>query len=899
MADYNLGTAHGKIEIDADTSGVDETQRALQGLGKDTDETGKKLEGLDKSARVAVKGLNVVRSTLIMLGTKAALGAVAVGALTGMAQQMSGVLGLIPAVAVGGGLALGALALGFRGFGDAMKNAGDPEAFAEALKTLSPHARGAAIALRDLAGPWKDLQQNVQDHLFANTGDRISALGNTYLPMLKSALVNVADSFNTAFHQIADIFSTAQRQADMRLILGATSAAVGNLIAAFPPLVSAFLDIAAVGAPIFRDLTASVAPLATRFAEFIAKARESGQLAAWMQTGIQAFRDLWTIVGLLIGTVTNLVAALGGPDTLMGILLLVAQALNTLSLFIQQNISWLGPLAMAIGTVVLVYRVWSLALAAHAAVTSFWATSLFASHMRALAGLALTATQMAAHYARMVVAGAAWVATAVAQIAVIIYQWALMAAQATLHALRVAAAWLLTAGANAIAAGAATAAAGARIVAAWALMAAQSMMHALRVAAAWLITTGASMVTALAQMAVAAAWYVAQWVIMAVGAMARAAIMAAAWFVALGPVGWVIAVIIALVALIIANWDKVVAWTKAAWTATVQFIQQAWQWIQQTTSAAINAVSNAISAGWNWVTSTTSNAWNAVVSVLQNAWNWIQQTVSSALNAVVNAISAGWNAVTSATSGAWNAIVSAIQSAWNWIQSVASSGISYVSGVISNGWNWIVNTASSAWNAIVNAVASGVNNVMSLVASLPGRIMGAIGNLGGMLVGVGRNLVIGLWNGIAGAGGWLLGMVRSWASSIVNSIKSFFRIGSPSKLFRDEVGKMLPAGLAIGINANADQALKAASALGGGVMKSVGMSAGGPEKFWEDRPLGPKYVPPSREVSSYGDAQQESAAAAGAEAQKIVNFNTYNPVAERASDSEARRLRALSALGAF
>jgi len=898
MADYNLGTAHGKIEIDADTSGVDQAQRALRGVGNEADDTGEKFKKLDKDVRVAAKGLNVVRSTLIMLGTRAAIGAVAIGALTGMAEQLSGVLGLVPAVAIGGGLALGALALGFQGFGDAMKNAGDPAKFAESLKTLSPAARETAIALQNLRGPWKDLQQAVQDQLFANTGARISELGNTYLPMLRGALVNVAGSFNTAFHQIADIFMTAQRQADMRMILGATSAAVGNLVAAFPPLVSAFLDIAAVGAPIFQDLTASVGPLAQKFAEFIARARESGQLAAWMQTGIQAMRDLWTIISLLTGTVLNLVAALGGPATLMGVLLAVAQALNTLSQFIQQNISWLGPLATAIGAIVLVYRVWSLALAAHAAATTWWATSLLASHLRAVAGLALTATQVAAHYGRMMLAGAAWVATAVAQIAVIIWQWTMMAAQATLQALRVAAAWLLTAGANAIAAGAATAAAGARIIAAWALMAAQSMLHAARVAAAWLITTGASMVTALARMAATVILYVAQWVIMAIGAMANAVIMAAAWFVALGPVGWVIAVIIALVALIIANWDKVVAWTKAAWNATVQAVQQAWQWITSTVSAGVNWVLSVVSSGLNAVTNFFSSSWNAIVGGVQAAWQWITSTVSAGINWVSNVISSGMSAVTNIFSSAWNAVVNVAQSAWQWITSTVSSGISWIGGVVAGGMSAVINIFSGAWNAVVGAVAGGVNNVMSLVGSLPGRIMGALGNLGGMLTGVGHNLVMGLWNGIAGAGGWLLGMVRNWASSIVNSIKSFFRIGSPSKLFRDEIGKFLPAGLAIGIEANAKQALKAADALGTGVMKSVGMSVGGPEKFWEDRPLGPKYVPPSREVSSYSDAQQETAAA-GAETQKIVNFNTYNPVAERASDSEARRLRALSALGAF
>ena len=66
-------------------------------------------------------------------------------------------------------------------------------------------------------------------------------------------------------------------------------------------------------------------------------------------------------------------------------------------------------------------------------------------------------------------------------------------------------------------------------------------------------------------------------------------------------------------------------------------------------------------------------------------------------------------------------------------------------------------------------------------------------------VNVGKNLVQGLWNGIQNAKSWLLGKIKSWCGSILNGIKAFFGIHSPSTVMRDEVGLMISKGLAEGI----------------------------------------------------------------------------------------------------
>ena len=69
-----------------------------------------------------------------------------------------------------------------------------------------------------------------------------------------------------------------------------------------------------------------------------------------------------------------------------------------------------------------------------------------------------------------------------------------------------------------------------------------------------------------------------------------------------------------------------------------------------------------------------------------------------------------------------------------------------------------------------------------------------------MVFEIGKNIVSGIWNGISNMASWLWNRISGWCNSIFNSIKSFFGIHSPSKLFADDVGKMLGLGVGEGFD---------------------------------------------------------------------------------------------------
>jgi murein DD-endopeptidase MepM/ murein hydrolase activator NlpD len=110
----------------------------------------------------------------------------------------------------------------------------------------------------------------------------------------------------------------------------------------------------------------------------------------------------------------------------------------------------------------------------------------------------------------------------------------------------------------------------ARVAAGWVVMSAAAVKSGVKTAAVWTGTVIASAASGAGKFLVSAGRVVGGWLLMSVQSLFHAGRMAAAWFIALGPVGWVIAAVVGLAAIIIANWDKISKWTKDMWEKHVK-----------------------------------------------------------------------------------------------------------------------------------------------------------------------------------------------------------------------------------------------------------------------------------------------------------------------------------------
>lgn len=105
----------------------------------------------------------------------------------------------------------------------------------------------------------------------------------------------------------------------------------------------------------------------------------------------------------------------------------------------------------------------------------------------------------------------------------------------------------------------------------------------------------------------------------------------------------------------------------------------------------------------------------------------------------------------------------------------------------------IPNKITSLYNKFINFK----NNIISTFKTLPNTMKT-----------IGINIVQGIWNGIQNAKSWMIEKVKGFAGNILGGIKGALGIHSPSRKFRDEVGKMIPLGISAGFEKEMPKATK-------------------------------------------------------------------------------------------
>ena len=266
------------------------------------------------------------------------------------------------------------------------------------------------------------------------------------------------------------------------------------------------------------------------------------------------------------------------------------------------------------------------------------------------------------------------------------------------------------------------------------------------------------------------------------------------------PLGVVLTLVGALVAAIVALWSTNEGFRDA--------VMSAWQGIQDFVGNAVQAVGGFFAnlgttlsqlpqmfAGWlgnviatvaGWVSSMASNAASAGSQFVSNVVNFITNLPSRVASFLSNVISnvIGW--VSNMASNATRAGSQFLSNAINFVSQLPGRIASFLGNIISNLGSWVGNMASKGAEGARGMFDAVVNGL----TSLPGRVLS-----------IGGDIVRGIWDGISGAAGWLAEKVTSFASGILDGIKNTLGIHSPSRLFRDQVGKYIAQGIGVGFTA--------------------------------------------------------------------------------------------------
>lgn len=267
--------------------------------------------------------LEAVGKSLAKFGSIGGLAAAGLGSATAaiatLAGSLTSLVGLAP-IAVG---ALSAFAvvsqtvkLASIGMGDAMKALADGklDKFAEAVSSMSAEGKKFALTIQGLKAPFDNLRRSLQDKMFDGFNKQIVTLASTYIPLLKSGMGGVATQINLLGKDFVSFATSAGTVRDVDTIFRNTTQALQNARPAAINLAAAFRDIAVVGTGMLPGLADGLTAATARFRDFIAEARQSGQLQQWIQGGIDTLQTLGSIagnVGSILGSVFTAAKASG------------------------------------------------------------------------------------------------------------------------------------------------------------------------------------------------------------------------------------------------------------------------------------------------------------------------------------------------------------------------------------------------------------------------------------------------------------------------------------------------------------------------------------------------------------------------------------------------------------
>ena len=190
---------------------------------------------------------------------------------------------------------------------------------------------------------------------------------------------------------------------------------------------------------------------------------------------------------------------------------------------------------------------------------------------------------------------------------------------------------------------------------------------------------------------------------------------------------------------------------------------------------------------------------NLVNGILQNlpalvssALELIGQLVGVFLDCLPQLLQSGVSLILSLVDGIIQSLPQVAGAAFTTIAKLAASLLSRAPDILQSGIT------------IIGELAAGLIRALPKVVSAAGQIISDFRDKFSQTdwLSLGRNIIDGIIAGIRNAMGALGGAIRDVADSAISAAKNALGIHSPSALFRDEIGRQIPAGMALGIEKN-------------------------------------------------------------------------------------------------
>lgn len=232
-----------------------------------------------------------------------------------------------------------------------------------------------------------------------------------------------------------------------------------------------------------------------------------------------------------------------------------------------------------------------------------------------------------------------------------------------------------------------------------------------------------------------------------------------------------------------------------------------------------------VRSNWPQISAVFRTVFDAVRSAVQTGIDWIKANVVPAIQNVIAGAKAAWDRFGGIVKAAFDAVLAVIRPALRTVKAVIDTALALLRGDWSKVWDGLKDIAANALRAAAAAIrglvsiflaaarALGIaiwDGIKAGLAALAGLASKLVQGIGGAIktaatwalttaAGIGKSLMQGIWDGFFSLKDWIWEKVKGVLSGIKDKVLGLFGIGSPSKVFAEEVGKPLAQGIAAGL----------------------------------------------------------------------------------------------------
>lgn len=250
---------------------------------------------------------------------------------------------------------------------------------------------------------------------------------------------------------------------------------------------------------------------------------------------------------------------------------------------------------------------------------------------------------------------------------------------------------------------------------------------------------------------------------------------------------------------------------------TAQFpmlMENGTQMINQMITGFLSGLPSFVATAGSLITQVLTTIAAALPTMLQSGTDILLNLVMGIMTALPSLITTAGQIVQNLLTALMAALPSLLSTGMSFIMNLASGLLASLPNIISSATTVVTNLLTTLASHLPDLLAQGISMIGQLVAGLismiPDVISAAV-DIGREIfntigevdwLSLGKNVIDGIINGIKNAASSLFDALKDLASKALQAAKDALGIASPSRKFRDMVGKFIPAGVAKGVLQN-------------------------------------------------------------------------------------------------